>query len=478
MSNESSKVNSFSASLSKICSQFDVRLDAKYRSFWDENNGSLFLRCKAPTLRLRRVLKSRPRVKVRKGTHESVFVLIDLENVESQTGRISECVLTSELGSDRFRLAGWDLFTNRLRPYLRKCFETPKDDNLIGSLEWIPLRVNRDAVAPLLLKSYLLSGQYERVSRKLMSGKNHPRISELDLHQLRIPIPSSDVQSEVTVQVQRLESEIEELRGQLPDEIEIIHNTLQRHLGLDLSRRFHKFGRGVSGILRRMPARTLNSFIHDTITLSQLFPVRLSARFHRPENEDMRAALMESDHVHLKHCVREPIRRGVQPKDREGEIPVIKSAQINDGRVDFEDCEYVTSEFFSKVRHRAGVMNGDVLLTSTGNAIGKAAPFCANQAAIVDSHVAVIRPNALYSGKFLAIVLRSILGAFQVERDYSGINFELSPDAVGEFAIPKIALSRQEEIVEEIYAKQSLRDELLKSILEKRKRIDALISAL
>ncbi|MCZ9960416.1 restriction endonuclease subunit S [Brachyspira hyodysenteriae] len=72
---------------------------------------------------------------------------------------------------------------------------------------------------------------------------------------------------------------------------------------------------------------------------------------------------------------------------------------------------------------------------------------------IVDNHISIIRiDNKKYSNKFFMYFFRSILGYFQIERDFTGTTnqIELYANSITNFKIPNIPLEKQQEIIDEI----------------------------
>lgn len=78
---------------------------------------------------------------------------------------------------------------------------------------------------------------------------------------------------------------------------------------------------------------------------------------------------------------------------------------------------------------------------------------------------------------FLTYFLRSILGIFQVERDYTWATnqIELWAPEIENFKIPNISLPEQQKIVDEIKLELDKQEQIKKDIELERSKIDELI---
>ena len=99
---------------------------------------------------------------------------------------------------------------------------------------------------------------------------------------------------------------------------------------------------------------------------------------------------------------------------------------------------------------------------------------------LADGHIAILRIDSeKYNPLFLTYFLRSILGTYQIERDYTGATnqIELYAAETSNFKIPNISLAEQEKIVTEIKNKLDAQKAIEVKIEEKQKEIGAIIEA-
>jgi restriction endonuclease S subunit len=118
---------------------------------------------------------------------------LGLAGVVSNTGELSGTVDESE--GQAFMYRKGDVLYARLRPYLNKVLFTESDG--LCSTEFHVLRVKCPDILPEYLAVVMRSKIIVAQTRHMMTGNTHPRISDEDVKNLRIPLPSIDTQSEI-----------------------------------------------------------------------------------------------------------------------------------------------------------------------------------------------------------------------------------------------------------------------------------------
>ena len=183
---------------SNINKQFFQRCSPRYRAFWDLHGGLLFedVRGNIPIVRLSNLMKPLKTKLLKKGNLEDDYILIELDDIEERTGRvINDNRIVNEIGSDKVCFEESDLITSKLRPYLGYTILNDfAEKNYIGTTELIPFKVNKDDVRPKYLKYLLLSYEYLAKSELLMYGKEHQRIHQVDLLNIKVPCPDIKLQ--------------------------------------------------------------------------------------------------------------------------------------------------------------------------------------------------------------------------------------------------------------------------------------------
>lgn len=104
---------------------------------------------------------------------------------------------------------------------------------------------------------------------------------------------------------------------------------------------------------------------------------------------------------------------------KESGIPLIRSQNINNDKVDLSDVVYIdfaTDEAMSNSR----VYKDDILLNITGASIGRSAVYTLAKRANVNQHVCIIRPVNEYNSKFIQMNLASDIGQTKIEESQAG----------------------------------------------------------
>ena len=104
-----------------------------------------------------------------------------------------------------------DVLFARLRPYLNKVYRAEMDG--CCSTEFHVLRVkDRDALLPEYLAAILRSRLVLSQTVHMMTGNTHPRLTNDDVTNLTIPIPSLEVQARIGGEVVRRRDAARRLR--------------------------------------------------------------------------------------------------------------------------------------------------------------------------------------------------------------------------------------------------------------------------
>ncbi len=200
---------------------------------------------------------------------------------------------------------------------------------------------------------------------------------------------------------------------------------------------------------------------------------RLDAEFYQPKYDKLFAHLRKTGQaVRLADWVKEPIKRGTQPEySDDGEILVINSQHVGKTEVKLENNSYTTLEF-AEENERAVIGKYDVLLNSTGYiTIGRCQTLLEDITAVVDGHVAIIRPKEGLDPVFLGIYLNALPGQLQTEQGWTGSSgqIELRRDIVENYVVWKPDMkiqARIHKLVENAY----LAEQESKRLLELSKR--------
>jgi len=434
-------IKPFIKNFSDIGSQVFLRCDPKYRHFWDNMYGVSINQKSVQDVRLKSILLPSAKMLIKKGELDDGRIILELEDIEPRTSLIIQERIIFKIGSDKLDFGDFDLVFSRLRPYLGKIVINNTIKKYIGTTEWIPLKLNQGSISPLLLKYLLLLPPFLQTYNYLLSGKEHPRISFVDFRNIFIPLPPIEQQVKIENEIKPIESKMILLYQSLARPIDIINNIFAQ-----------EFGYAIEEYKKRAMQNTYQKSFGD---LDKSLLIRNSVKFHHPKYDYLNEIMSTQPFIKLKTLCISPIHRGVQPiYDNQGDIQVIKTANLRNDVLDLSNCQKVNREFYEKKKEVAGIKKGDVLVASTGvGSIGKVDLYDQEEDAMVDGHVSIIRLDIKkIHPLYVTYYLRSILGNLQIERELSGSTnqIEIYPNQLEQIRIIDLPLKRRNIIVKEI----------------------------
>jgi type I restriction enzyme S subunit len=226
---ESKKQKFFEVEFSDFGKHRDLRSSVSdFRNYLIfEKSSKIIPQNKFPEISIRKILEKNNCKIIKKGKLEQEYLLVELENVGNNNGLIFDTKVVDEIGSEKLLFADADILTTKLRPYLGKTILNEFEKEAIGTIEWIPLKVNKKIIKKEYLFYILLSGFYAEKSVFLMSGKNHPRIKPDILFNFQIPNISLSEQQRIVDEIkaeldkqEKIKKEIEEQRNKIDEIIE------------------------------------------------------------------------------------------------------------------------------------------------------------------------------------------------------------------------------------------------------------------
>ena len=137
---------------------------------------------------------------------------LGLAHVQSDTGELTDSTDTAK--GTCFTYTAGDVLFARLRPYLNKVYHAEMDG--CCSTEFHVLRVKEGNP---LLPDYLAAMLRTRIvlaqTVHMMTGNTHPRLTNDDVANLRIPIPTIEVQDAVVAEISSRREEARRLRTEI-----------------------------------------------------------------------------------------------------------------------------------------------------------------------------------------------------------------------------------------------------------------------
>ncbi len=322
------------------------------------------------------------------------------------------------------------------------------------------------------------SDKVQNQIRIVAMGKTQKNVSPFDILNIKIPKLELDKQNELLLLIQPIETEITQLKNSKLKPLDIINKVFGEEFGFD-NDYYKEFGKG-------MTAGTQQSNIKEKLIYKVAFSqiqksniVRVSSRFHNPKTQFLNDILFSKPSIKVKDIVLEKVHRGASPNyNLDGEIPVVKTAHLKNGKINISEDEFVSFETYKK-SERSQIFENDVLIASTGKvSLGRVDLVETEQELVVDGHISIIRVDTdKYKSQFLTYFLRSILGVYQIERDYTGATnqIELYSSEIENFVIPNFSFAKQTEIVSRIKSQIDAQNTIDIQIEQKQKEINLII---
>ncbi|MDP3052996.1 MAG: hypothetical protein Q8N22_03575 [bacterium] len=373
-----------------------------------------------------------------------------------------------------------EILLSKVRPNLKKYIYIDKGNKdyfyTSAFVHLVPKKLNK------ILYYSLRTIFYENLIAISRQGKGYPTLKEGDFLNLKFDKKIIDKlltkQDQVVVQIEPIEKRIKELKSQITPAQEIINKVFAREFQFD-ENLYNEFGKGMTAGTQAAQNRTLRTFETDFSEFSRSDILRFSTRFHNIPTKKLMDFLDSIKTAQVKDIITEPNHRGAGPKyNPDGEIPVVKTGHLKNGYIEISQEEFVEQDFYNSST-RSRIKEDDVLIASTGKvSLGKIDLAETDQDLVADGHISIIRiDNKKYNLLFFVYFFRSILGYFQIERDFTGATnqIELYANEISNFQIPDISLEHQQKIVDEIKAELDKQEEMNQKIDAERAKIDEII---
>ena len=326
----------------------------------------------------------------------------------------------------------------------------------------IVIKPDQEKVNPKFAEYYFNSSLLSEYFLVFGVGKSQRNIAQGDIKFIPFPLIPKSTQDQIVAQIEPIEKNIKKLKSQVKQPQEIINKVFAREFGFDLE----KF---------------------EDLKKEKFFEVEIS-RFNTPlirstviQNNYKSGYLkkfLKKNMLFLKDIIIKPIKRGKQPEYTEEGVKVIKTLNIKNGYINFDEVRFVSDEFFKKNEEKAGIYQNDLLLTSTGMGRGKFALYNEEEFCFADSHISIIRFNQKKTlPYFLNYYCQSFFGIEQLK--YIETHIKGTPEIyeaqLNYFQILDISLKDQQKIVDEIKAEIDKQEEINKQIRQERNKIDEII---
>lgn len=339
-----------------------------------------------------------------------------------------------------------DMLFSRSREIGICCVITPECVNAVCGSYIFFFKIKKDEMLPLYLAKYINSELGQMQIEYIQTGSSGNNINIDETKTIRIICPSTDEQQNILDPVLKLE------RGAMKIETEI--ETVKENINMMI---LDELAISTSGIEKQYFFKTGKDEKSPYFVIPfEKISDRLNYLFYNPKLKLIDEVRKLYSTTTLGQIA--TIRRGEQPKyDEDGEIFVIKTVDLKDSYIDFENCLHTTKEFFEQFPE-SHIKKNDVLVSSTGYvSMGKIDVFDEEKEAMADGHVSIMSLYEDYDPYFITFFLRSHLGKMQIEKWYTGSSgqIELQPEDLKKVIIPDntekgIPKTKQEEIAKKL----------------------------
>jgi type I restriction enzyme S subunit len=307
--------------------------------------------------------------------------------------------------------------------------------------------------------------------------KAQPGLNSDHFKKVKIPAIPKAIQDQIVAKIEPIEQKIKDLKNQIKKPQEVINKVFAREFGFDYNL-YNEFGKGMTAGTQIANDKTLQVFDIDFAGLARSGILRFSTRYHNPPTRKLMDVLDGIGTVKVKD-IAGSYEKGVQPNyNPDGEISIVKITNLKNGFIDLRESEKITNEEFKKLKVEKRLRKNDIVICATGKvSLGKIDLFDLEEEAITSVDNYIIRLGKNYNCLFFVYFFRSILGYFQIERDYTGATnqIHLYWDQISNFLIPNLPLTHQQKIVDEIKLELDKQEQIKKQIEAERQKIDVII---
>ena len=157
--------------------------------------------------------------------------LLNLDMVESQTGRIIEYLIVpkDEVGNSTCVFDDSTVLYSKLRPYLNKV--VIPDRCGYATSELIPLKPNTSKINREYLAYMLRSDEFVSMISEKVAGAKMPRVSMNDFRKFAVPIPPLELQTQFSVFVKQIDKSKFIIQQSLNETQKLFDSLMQEYFG-------------------------------------------------------------------------------------------------------------------------------------------------------------------------------------------------------------------------------------------------------
>ena len=307
------------------------------------------------------------------------------------------------------------------------------------------VEINTNVVIQEYLSKYLNAKYGQKGFLQHRHDVSQPNINLQEIQRIKLILPPKTIQGQIINNIKPIDAEAIAFELRINLSLARTNKILLHELEIDLPDEeisyFFKDGR------------------QDCSDYYYMFSDDIGDRFHylfsHPKLKILDELSNKYQTVSLKSICRESIKRGEQPEYSDFGVMVIKTVDLKNRFIDYENTLRVSEDFYDS-KPQAHIQKNDILVTSTGYvSVGKIDVFNLDEPAFADGHISIVRLNTDYDTDFVTYFLRSVLGQLQFEKWFTGSSgqIEVQPEDLNKFILPSkedISRAKQKEIADQI----------------------------
>ena len=165
------------------------------------------------------------------GSFEERVWLLNLDMVESQTGRIINYNIVGKdaIGGSVCTFDENNILYSKLRPYLNKVV-IPNGKGYATS-ELVPLRPANKIINRIYLAYLLRSNEFVEMIKEKVAGAKMPRVSMSDFREFNVPVPPLELQNQFASFVEEIDKSRSRIQKSLEASQELFDSLMQGYFG-------------------------------------------------------------------------------------------------------------------------------------------------------------------------------------------------------------------------------------------------------
>ena len=374
-----------------------------------------------------------------------ILEYVGLEHL-SKNGGLDSKSNTENLKSAKTFFQDGDVLYGKLRPYLDK--HCVVDFKGVCSTDILVFR-SKSSFMPYLLNKYFSVPFVVQYFTDNSKGINLPRVSPKIVSDFPLPLPPIEEQKRIVKTLSSMLSKLKEAKDLIQEAKDSFENRRAAILNLAFTRELTKKWRGENPIVGKSALKT--SIID--------IPYRIPGQWRWMCLKDV--------------C--EKFQYGTSTKsDTEGEIPVLRMGNIQNGRIDWNDLKFTSDE---KEIKKYNLNFNDVLFNRTNSPelVGKTAIYKGEMPALFAGYLIRVKPQKDLDPDYLNYYLNSPYAkqmCLKVKTD--GVNqSNINAKKLGNFEIPIPDINEQQEIVK-MLDKLLVEEDNAKDLIDLENHIDLL----